>query len=219
MPDVTLSSDMDAFLVTANNTLARTALGVGSASNVTFGSLTTLGGVTTTTGTFSGVILTTDTTSATSATTGSIRTAGGIGAAGNIIGGAAVAGATTVGILGRGGLRASADGVFQLRNVLNTQDGSLSISALNLSKTITPPGTTGAQTINNATGSVNFAASATSLVLTSSMLTTSSIVCLTVASNDTNMKSASYTPGTGSITIRGNAAPAAECRVDFSISN
>lgn len=88
-----------------------------------------------------------------------------------------------------------------------------------LPKTITAAGTTGAQTINKASGSVNLAAAATSLVVTDSLVTTSSIIILTVAANDATCKSVSYVPANGSFTIYPNAAPTAETRVNFLITN
>ena len=56
-------------------------------------------------------------------------------------------------------------------------------------KTVTPAGTNGAQTINKTAGSVNFAASATSLVVTNSLVTINSLIIATVATNDSTMKS------------------------------
>ncbi len=88
-----------------------------------------------------------------------------------------------------------------------------------LSKTVTAAATTGAQTINKTTGSVNFVAGGTSLVVTNSLVATTSIIQLTVGANDTTMKSAAYVPGTGSFTIYPNAAPTAETRVDFTVTN
>lgn len=88
-----------------------------------------------------------------------------------------------------------------------------------LPKTVTAAGTTGAQTINKVTGSVNFAAAATSLVVTDSYVTANSIITATVASNDTTMKSVAVVAGSGSFTIYPNAAPTAETRVNFHITN
>lgn len=86
-------------------------------------------------------------------------------------------------------------------------------------KTITAPGTTGAQTINKTTGRVNFAAAATSLVVTNSLVATTSIIQCTVATNDTTMKSVACVPGSGSFTIHANAAPTAETAVAFTVTN
>ncbi len=93
------------------------------------------------------------------------------------------------------------------------------LGSLALSKTITAGGTTGAQTINNHSGSVNFAAGATSLVVTNSLVSTSSVIVCTVASNDTTMKSVAVVAGSGSFTIHANAAATAETRVNFLITN
>lgn len=86
-------------------------------------------------------------------------------------------------------------------------------------KTITAAGTVGAQTINKISGSVNFAAGATSLVVTNSTVTASSIVLCTVSKNDTTMKTVAAVPSAGSFTIYANAAPTAETKVSFLITN
>jgi hypothetical protein len=86
-------------------------------------------------------------------------------------------------------------------------------------KTVTAAGTTGAQTINKNAGSVNFAAAATSLVVTDSRVTTSSIIIATVATNDSTMKSVAAVAGSGSFTLHANAAATAETRVNFLIIN
>ena len=93
------------------------------------------------------------------------------------------------------------------------------LGSLTVPKTITAGGTTGAQTINKISGSVNFAAAATSLVVTNSLVTASSVIQCTVATNDTTMKSVSVVAGAGSFTIYANAAPTAETRVNFSLTN
>jgi len=87
-----------------------------------------------------------------------------------------------------------------------------------LDGTLTAGGTTGAQTINKPSGSVNFAAAATSLVVTCDQCTTSSIVQAFVLTNDTTMKSAVAVPASGSFTIYPNAAPTAETKVGFIIT-
>jgi hypothetical protein len=87
------------------------------------------------------------------------------------------------------------------------------------SKTITAGGTTGAQTINNVCGSVNFAAAATSLVVTNSLVSTDSVIIATVATNDATMTSVQVVAGSGSFTIYANAAATAETRVNFLVIN
>lgn len=86
-------------------------------------------------------------------------------------------------------------------------------------KTVTAGGTTGAQTINKPSGSVNFAAAATSLVVTNALVTTSSVIIATVATNDATMKSVNIVAGSGSFTINANAAATAETRVNFLVFN
>jgi hypothetical protein len=86
-------------------------------------------------------------------------------------------------------------------------------------KTVTAGGTTGAQTINKNAGTVNFAAAATSLVVTNSRVTTSSIIVCTVGTNDTTLKSVAAVAGAGSFTLHASAAATAETRVNFLIIN
>jgi len=99
--------------------------------------------------------------------------------------------------------------------------GSTSIGwgQLFLDATITPSGTTGAQTINKSAGAVNFAAAATSLVVTSNKVTVNSIVICTVGTNDATLKSAQCVAAAGSFTMFANAAATAETRVNFWILN
>jgi hypothetical protein len=136
---------------------------------------------------------------------------------------------------------ANGDGNFRFRNAAGTSGFSLSVSGtstmvvrndgasadarvqcndLALSKTITPAGTTGNATINNACGTVNFAAAATSLTLTNSLITANSIILLTLGSNDVTCRGFYHdTPGAGSVVIRVNGTPAAECRCEFLVIN
>ena len=90
---------------------------------------------------------------------------------------------------------------------------------LQLSKTVTAGGTTGAQTINKSIGTVNFAAAATSLVVTNSLVTANSIITATVGTNDTTMKSVAVVAASGSFTLYANAAATAETRVNFHVLN
>ena len=90
---------------------------------------------------------------------------------------------------------------------------------IQLGKTVTAGGTTGAQTINKTVGTVNFAAAATSLVVTNNLVTTSSIITATVGTNDTTMKSVAVVAAAGSFTLHANAAATAETRVNFHVFN
>ena len=86
--------------------------------------------------------------------------------------------------------------------------------------TNTASGTTGAQTINKPTGTVNFAAAATSLVVTNNLVTTSSIVYCVIRTNDANATAIkSVVPASGSFTINLTTAPAAEVSVGFIVYN
>jgi hypothetical protein len=99
--------------------------------------------------------------------------------------------------------------------------GNIKVSGtLLLSKTITPAGTTGSQTINKATGRVNFAAGATSLTVTNSLVLPSSIITVTVMGDDATMTSARVSSTTtGSFVIKPTLPPTAVTSVNFSISN
>ena len=90
---------------------------------------------------------------------------------------------------------------------------------VSVSKTITAGGTTGAQTINKTAGSVNFAALATSLVVTNSLVTANSVVLATVATNDATLTSIQVVAGAGTFTLYANAAATAETRVNFIVIN
>lgn len=104
--------------------------------------------------------------------------------------------------------------------VLSVTSSGIGLTAnINLTKTITGAGTTGNSTINTTTGRVNFAAGATSLVVTNSLVTANSIVQCTVATNDTTMKSAACVPTAGSFTIYANVAATAETAVAFTVTN
>lgn len=83
--------------------------------------------------------------------------------------------------------------------------------------TITAGGTAGAQTINKRAGSVNFAASASSLVVTNSLVTADSVIVATIATNDANMNSVKAVPASGSFTLYADNQPAAETRVNWAV--
>lgn len=86
--------------------------------------------------------------------------------------------------------------------------------------TLTAGGTTGNQTINGkGAGSVNFAAGASSLTVTTDLCTTSSIVICTILTNDTTAVIKNVVPGSGSFVITLNAAATGETRVGYLIIN
>jgi hypothetical protein len=86
-------------------------------------------------------------------------------------------------------------------------------------KTVTAGGITGNRTIDKTVGSVNFAAGATSLVVTNSLVTVNSIILATVAGNDATIKSVQVVAAAGSFTLYANAAATAETRVNFIVIN
>lgn len=93
-------------------------------------------------------------------------------------------------------------------------DGKISFDS-----TITPPGTTGARTINKPAGTVNFAVGATTLVVTNSLATTASFIFVTQESNDTTALIKDVEKANGSFTIRLQAAATAETPVSFLVIN
>lgn len=85
--------------------------------------------------------------------------------------------------------------------------------------TITPALTVGAQTINKAAGTVNFAAGAASLVVTNSLVTANSLVMTFIRTNDATAILGITTCAAGSFTIRMSTVPTAETSVGFFVVN
>ena len=106
-------------------------------------------------------------------------------------------------------LTAAADAI-----AIDVQKGRLLFSATN-----TASGTTGNQTINKISGTVNFAAGASSLVVTNNLVTANSIVIPCVYGADATANTARITPTSGSFTINLNAAATAETTVAFFVIN
>lgn len=90
-------------------------------------------------------------------------------------------------------------------------------SRINASNSITPTGTTGAQTINKASGSVNFAPGASSLVVTNDFVTQNSVILVTVGSSDASLRTATAVATEGFFTLYGNAAATGETRVNWMV--
>lgn len=95
-----------------------------------------------------------------------------------------------------------------------TGAGGLTINATN-----TAAGTTGNQTINKASGTVNIAAAGTTVTVTNSLVTTSSIVFAVIRTNDATAVIKNVVPGAGSFTINLNAATTAETSIGFFVIN
>ena len=88
-----------------------------------------------------------------------------------------------------------------------------------IAKSITPTGTTGHQTINKSSGSVNFASGAASLVVTDNLVDTNSVITATIATNDATADGLRIEKAAGSFTIYLKVAPTKETRIDFHVWN
>lgn len=97
---------------------------------------------------------------------------------------------------------------------IETTAGKVVFAATN-----TGAGTTGDRTINKTSGTVNFAAAATALVVTNSLVTTASIVFAVVRTNDATATIKNVVPAAGSFTINLGAAATAETSVGFMVIN
>jgi hypothetical protein len=86
-------------------------------------------------------------------------------------------------------------------------------------RTITAAATVGPQTINKPAGTVNFAAGASSLVVTNSTVTASSLIFAQVRTNDSTAKIKNVVAASGSFTINLEAAATAETSVGFFVTN
>ena len=85
--------------------------------------------------------------------------------------------------------------------------------------TITAGGTTGNQTINKPSGTVNIAAAGTTVTVTNSLVSTSSIVIAVVRTNDTTAYIKNVVPSAGSFVITLGAATTAEVSIGFIVNN
>lgn len=92
-------------------------------------------------------------------------------------------------------------------------------SLISLDYTITAGGTTGAQTINKPSGSLNIAAGQTSIVLTNSFVTATSLVQAWAMTNDATGSVKNVVPAVGSATINMTAAVTAETKIGFLVIN
>jgi hypothetical protein len=85
--------------------------------------------------------------------------------------------------------------------------------------TITAIGTTGNQTINKPSGTVNIAAAGTTVTVTNSLVSTSSIVIAVVRTNDTTAYIKNVVPSAGSFVITLGAATTAAVSIGFIVNN
>jgi hypothetical protein len=98
-------------------------------------------------------------------------------------------------------------------------DLAINVNVIEIPLTVTTTGTTGAQTINSMSGTVNFAAATSSLVVTNSMCTTTSIVFAICRTNDTTAIVKNVVPANGSFTIHLSVVATAETSVGFWVIN
>lgn len=109
-------------------------------------------------------------------------------------------------------------GVVEINNGTMGTWRDLKLRTLITDQTITAPGTTGAQTINKASGRVNIAAGGTSVVVTDSLVTANTIVIAVAATADATAKVTSVVAASGSFTINTTACTA-ETAFNFWLSN
>ena len=95
-----------------------------------------------------------------------------------------------------------------------TSGGGFVVNATN-----TAGGTTGNQTINKPSGTVNIAAAGTTVTVTNSLVTTSSLVFCQLRTNDATAKIKNVVPGSGSFVITLDAAATAEVSIGFFVIN
>jgi hypothetical protein len=113
---------------------------------------------------------------------------------------------------------AGASNELNLGGVLKSN--SRTTGQVELKHTNTAGGTTGAQTIDKPSGTVNFAAAATTLLVTNSTCTATSLIFVTMRTADaTAVLSNMVVPGVGSFTITMTVAPTAETSVGFLVIN
>ena len=97
--------------------------------------------------------------------------------------------------------------------------GITASTGLELERTITAGGTTGVQTINKMAGRINIAAAEASKAVTNSLVTTSSLIFCTIATNDATATIKNVVAGAGTFTITLTAAATAETAVNFWVTN
>lgn len=103
--------------------------------------------------------------------------------------------------------------------MFNLEKGTGPIWNLQMYKTITPIEITGDRTINNSLGMVNFAPGEQTLVVTNNLVTSSSVILLTIASNDPDFSDVKYVATNGSFTIYAGSPPVNLTRVGFLVLN
>jgi hypothetical protein len=122
------------------------------------------------------------------------------------------------GIIGTSGVTILANDVFAPSGTVTSSNLQLSNNLIFIGKTITPIGTTGPVTINEISGTVNFVANASSVVVTNSLVNTNSIIFVSKGTNDSHRLGA-VVPAAGSFTIYMDVTHNTVCRVNFLVTN
>lgn len=105
-------------------------------------------------------------------------------------------------------------------NITSGSSGKIQLnSAIQLLATNTPGGTTGNQTINKSSGTVNIAAAGSTVTVTNATVTTSSIVFAVIRTNDASATIKNVVPGAGTFDINLTAAATAEVSIGFMVIN
>jgi hypothetical protein len=115
-------------------------------------------------------------------------------------------------------LQVGSNGAVEAMRILSGGVVNLPV-LLTLAATNTAPGTTGAQTINKPTGTVNFAIGTSTLVVTNNLVTVNSLVFCVVRTNDATAVIKNVVSASGSFTITLNAAAGGETSVGFWVVN
>lgn len=100
---------------------------------------------------------------------------------------------------------------------LDASQNATFAGGIKLTKTVA--GSTGAQTQNTSTGEVQFAGAATSLVVTNSLCSSTSIITVTICTNDATAVLQSVVKAAGSFTINMKVAPTGTTLVDYQLTN
>ena len=120
--------------------------------------------------------------------------------------------ATTEATTAGAGSLTTAGGIYAAKKIVT-------MTGLVCDATVTAGGTTGNQTINKPTGTVNIAAAGTTVTVTNALCTTSSIVFAVLRTNDATATIKNVVPAAGSFVINLTAAATAEVSIGFMIVN
>ena len=117
------------------------------------------------------------------------------------------------------GIARTSAGVVEVNNGTNGTWRDFKFRKLTPDQTVTAGGTTGNQTINKASGTVNLAAAQTTVTVTSSQCTANSTVFATIRTNDSTATLKNVVPAAGSFVITLTASTTAETSIGFLIVN